>query len=91
MDNGSRFPCRPCPLSAGGPGGATVAARAVQAGREGAARTRPLTERRVGAGRRPGDDGTPGPARKAPREGMGVTDPELRARHETAINRFRNV
>jgi crotonyl-CoA reductase len=27
----------------------------------------------------------------APEEGLGVRDPELRARHETAINRFRNV
>jgi crotonyl-CoA reductase len=27
----------------------------------------------------------------APEEGLGVTDPELRARHETEINRFRNV
>ncbi|NQW71748.1 MAG: hypothetical protein HQ453_03380, partial [Actinobacteria bacterium] len=25
----------------------------------------------------------------APSEGLGVTDPELRARHLTAINRFR--
>src|SRR6186713_260023 len=27
----------------------------------------------------------------APEEGLGVRDPELRARHETAINRFRDV
>jgi crotonyl-CoA reductase len=27
----------------------------------------------------------------APREGLGVRDPELRERHETEINRFRNV
>jgi crotonyl-CoA reductase len=27
----------------------------------------------------------------APEEGLGVRDPELRARHESAINRFRNV
>ncbi|HEX6918822.1 MAG TPA: crotonyl-CoA carboxylase/reductase, partial [Actinomycetes bacterium] len=27
----------------------------------------------------------------APEEGLGVRDPELRAKHETAINRFRNV
>ena len=27
----------------------------------------------------------------APEEGLGVRDPELRARHEAAINRFRNV
>jgi len=27
----------------------------------------------------------------APSEGLGVTDPELRARHEPAINRFRNT
>jgi crotonyl-CoA reductase len=27
----------------------------------------------------------------APEEGLGVRDPALRARHETAINRFRNV
>jgi crotonyl-CoA reductase len=27
----------------------------------------------------------------APREGLGVTDPEMRARHVDAINRFRNV
>jgi len=27
----------------------------------------------------------------APSEGLGVTDPELRARHEQAINRFRNT
>ena len=27
----------------------------------------------------------------APEEGLGVRDPELRARHEPAINRFRDV
>jgi crotonyl-CoA reductase len=27
----------------------------------------------------------------APEEGLGVRDPDLRARHESAINRFRNV
>jgi crotonyl-CoA reductase len=27
----------------------------------------------------------------APTEGLGVRDPETRARHESAINRFRNV
>jgi crotonyl-CoA reductase len=27
----------------------------------------------------------------APEEGLGVRDPELRARHESSINRFRNV
>jgi crotonyl-CoA reductase len=27
----------------------------------------------------------------APEEGLGIRDPELRARHESAINRFRNV
>jgi crotonyl-CoA reductase len=27
----------------------------------------------------------------APREGLGVRDPELRERHETEINRFREV
>ena len=27
----------------------------------------------------------------APEEGLGVRDPETRAKHETAINRFRNV
>jgi crotonyl-CoA reductase len=27
----------------------------------------------------------------APEEGLGVRDPEMRARHESAINRFRGV
>ncbi len=27
----------------------------------------------------------------APHEGLGVSNPEKRARHETAINRFRNA
>jgi crotonyl-CoA reductase len=27
----------------------------------------------------------------APEEGLGIRDQELRARHETAINRFRDV